>query len=471
MRNQKNLRRMTGMLIVMAGLFFPLSVRAQESDLPDSVILQQQEDKIAVFVNINNAHADGISALSLRLKVDNAKTTADFSFDDSLAQCGVAESLYESGTLSLYAASDEGLFPDSGLLKLGELKVMPQADGQRLQISVQYVNGSLQAVNSGYGAIAPIVRIEPEPVSMLVGEGVTYGSGDDSGYTQPPIPEIPDDGGSSSDETEPSDEKASPGENASSGETKQDGDRTQEGLYDEHTQYVNDPAEAQDIPSGVVHSSSQAGLTDLSQTGSGNSGPNLQAGGFAAGLPSAAQNVTVVSPAEGPSGLLVSAGASDMGNAKAAAGTSGMNSMAAEGGSGSTAASSQGTAAHNAALAGGSKNGADAASGGASAAASIAASGGASAAASGGDGVSAAQTISFDQKNGGAVETNGAAEKESGKRTVGKLLLTLGLVGAAVLVTAMAVRAILLERRRRLRRKRALARAGAKKRNGKKRAA
>ena len=423
------------MLIVMAGLLLPLSVRAEDGDLPDGVILQQQEDRIEVLVSINHAHEDGISALSLKLKVDQAKTTADFRFEESLAKSGVAESLYESGTLSLYAASDEGLFPDNGLLKIGELKVMPEEDGKRLQISVQYVDGSLQAVNSGYGAISPIVRFEPEPVSMLVGEGVTYGSGDESGYTQPPVPETQGNSGASS------------GGHTTSGGAGQSGDRTQEGLYDENTQYVSDPAEAQNIPSGVIRSSSQAGLTDLSKAASGNNGLNLQAGGSAAGIPGMVQNVTVVSPADGPSGLLVSAGGtSGAGGTKTAPGTSNGTGMTSEAGAEAGASGR---------LSGESPSG-------------NAAAGSGSAAAAGTAGGSVTRSISFDQENGGAAEA-AAAEKEGGMRRIGRILIAVGLVCAIALATAAAVSAILRERRRRLRRKRALARAKA--RNRKKRAA
>ena len=427
------------MLIVMAGLLLPLSVRAEDGDLPDGVILQQQADRIEVLVSIHHAHEDGISALSLKLKVDQAKTTADFRFEESLAQSGVAESLYESGTLSLYAASDEGLFPDNGLLKIGELKVMPEEDGKRLQISVQYVDGSLQAVNSGYGAISPIVRFEPEPVSMLVGEGVTYGSGDESGYTQPPVSETQGNSGASS------------GGHTTSGGAGQSGDRTQEGLYDENTQYVSDPAEAQNIPSGVIRSSSQAGLTDLSKTASGNNGLNLQAGGSAAGIPGMVQNVTVVSPVDGPSGLLFSAGGtSGAGGTKTAPGTSGGTGMTAGGG-----AEAGAEAGASGRLSGESPSG-------------NAAAGSGSAAAAGTAGGSVTRSISFDQENGGAAEA-AAAEKEGGTRRIGRILLAVGLVCAIALATTAAVSAILRERRRRLRRKRALARAKA--RNRKKRAA
>ena len=433
MRAHKFIRHTIGTMALLAGLCFPFTARAQEDlDIPynDGVVLRQQADTIEVFAKINNAGNEKIRALSLNLQVDEPETTAQFFFDPALERQVVAESRYDAGSLGIYVASDAELFSGEELLRLGELKVMPQDGDKTLDITVSF--GALQAVNAAHGNVSLDVRREPEPVKMSVGRDAVYGTGDGSGYTAPPVPEQQTGADTPS------------GQSGSSADGR-DGDNIQEGLNDDTTRYVNDPGEAKDIPSNVLRTQAAQGLIDLSSTGAAGSVLNLQAAGTAAGIPGGVSDVTVIKPEKGPSGLLVSA-----------AGGQGAES-------GSAAASFR--------TAGGAAKGGTVGMAGGGNSVTPGSFDAQYAAENGGGSAGAAEAVSFDTKNGG-VRESGVFARQNAKRSVGRLLILAGTVCGVVLAVAAAICAILRERRRRLRRRRALARARAKSgRRKKKRAA
>lgn len=356
------------------GMYIPMSVSAAGQD---GVTLQQQDDQIAVSVSLSNAKEESISALSVSLQIevegDAGSVQPEFVFADGLAGSPdvAADYRYRDGRLNIYVASDGALFDDQEELVLGNLQLTSADPEQTAAVKVSYVEDSFLAVNSGYGTKVPVVTEVSDPVTLQIGKNDGSGSqgndsaGGDSG-SQDSDPAGGESSGQGSDPAEGGNGSQGSGNSGSQGSDPAGGDsgsqggdpaesgngsqssdpaedgsgsqgngggasdnNSQDGLYDSQTQFQNDPADAQNIPSNVVKADSGSqGLQDLTHAagaGTGNapqllpvggSKSSADSGGTDAGQAGSAEEgkrdskVTVIDPKDGPSGLLVSGAAS-----------------------------------------------------------------------------------------------------------------------------------------------------------------
>lgn len=304
--------------VAAVGMYIPMSVSAAGQD---GVTLQQQDGQVAVSVSLSNAKEESISALSISIQIeaegDAGSVQPEFVFADGLAGSPdvAADYRYRDGRLNIYVASDRALFDDQEELILGNLKLTSADPEQAAAVKVSYVENSFLAVNSGYGTKVPVVTEVSDPVTLQIGKNADSGSqGSD-----------PAEGGNGSQGSDPA--ESGSGTQGNGGGAPDN--NSQDGLYDSQTQFQNDPADAQNIPSNVVKvDSGSQGLQDLTHAagaGTGNApqllpigGSNNSAdtGGTDAGQAGSKEEgkrdskVTVIDPKDGPSGLLVSGAAS-----------------------------------------------------------------------------------------------------------------------------------------------------------------
>ena len=338
------------------GMYIPMSVSAAGQD---GVTLQQQDGQVAVSVSLSNAKEESISALSISLQIeaegDAGSVQPEFVFADGLAGSPdvAADYRYRDGRLNIYVASDGALFDDQEELILGNLKLTSADPEQVAAVKVSYVENSFLAVNSGYGTKVPVVTEVSDPVTLQIGKNADSGSqgndptgGENSGQGSDPAegdsssqgsdPAGGDSGGQGNDPAggNSGSQGSDPAESGSGTQGNGGGapdNNSQDGLYDSQTQFQNDPADAQNIPSNVVKADpGSQGLQDLTHaagagTGTGNapqllpvggSKSSADSGGTDAGQAGSAEEgkrdskVTVIDPKDGPSGLLVSGAAS-----------------------------------------------------------------------------------------------------------------------------------------------------------------
>ena len=336
------------------GMYIPMSVSAAGQD---GVTLQQQDGQVAVSVSLSNAKEESISALSISLQIeaegDAGSVQPEFVFADGLAGSPdvAADYRYRDGRLNIYVASDGALFDDQEELILGNLKLTSADPEQSAAVKVSYVENSFLAVNSGYGTKVPVVTEVSDPVTLQIGKNADSGSqgndpagGDSGGQGSDPTggdsggqgndPAGGDSGGQGSNPAggDSGSQSSDPAESGSGSQGNGGGapdNNSQDGLYDSQTQFQNDPADAQNIPSNVVKADpGSQGLQDLTHAagaGTGNAPQLLPVGGSKssadidgtdAGQAGSAEEgkrdskVTVIDPKDGPSGLLVSGAAS-----------------------------------------------------------------------------------------------------------------------------------------------------------------
>ncbi len=324
------------------GMYIPMSVSAAGQD---GVTLQQQDGQVAVSVSLSNAKEESISALSISLQIeaegDAGSVQPEFVFADGLAGSPdvAADYRYRDGRLNIYVASDGALFDDQEELILGNLKLTSADPEQSAAVKVSYVENSFLAVNSGYGTKVPVVTEVSDPVTLQIGKNADSGSqgndpagGESSGQGSDPTGG--DSGGQGNDPAggDSGGQGSDPAESGSGTQGNGGGapdNNSQDGLYDSQTQFQNDPADAQNIPSNVVKADpGSQGLQDLTHAAGagignapqllpvGGSNNSADTGGTDAGQAGSAEEgkrdskVTVIDPKDGPSGLLVSGAAS-----------------------------------------------------------------------------------------------------------------------------------------------------------------
>lgn len=283
----------------------------------DAVNLSQEGSKVAVSLEMSNAAEEKITAVSLSLQVDaEGQAEVGFEFAPGLEDTE-HKFIYKAdeGRLDIYAASAKSLF-DGEMLNLGYVSVTPADAAQLMSVEISYCEDSFQTANGSYGDKTPIVEKGPEPVSMKVGNGAVYPPGPGEGGSDP-VPGGDQDSDSKEPDTGtgtlPDDGSQNPG-NGSQGGSPGDGGQEggsgggniNDGLYDENTQFKNDPSNAQNISSTVIRKDGQtSGLIDMSQgtivqvTGNPVSGTGGKARAKKGG------NVAVVDPGNGPSGILI----------------------------------------------------------------------------------------------------------------------------------------------------------------------
>lgn len=287
--NVKRIRNGLYLMAVIAVLFFPMQVSAAGED---AVSLVQEGEGVALVLEMSNAQQEKISAVAISLQIDEAsrdKVNVGFDFAEELA--GAAEgAIYNesTGVLDIYAASSQSIF-ESELLSLGHVRVTLKDSGETLPVKISYLSGSFQTANESYGEKKPMVASDPDPINMQVGKG------DDTGDSTGPEPTSTP--GNSGDVTD------KPQDN--SGGSNSDGGNVNEGLYDDNTQFVNDPDSAEKITSPVIRKSNlDTSLVDMSRRATAAGGGVRPAGNSGKQIRSEGK-VTVVSPEDGPSSIFV----------------------------------------------------------------------------------------------------------------------------------------------------------------------
>lgn len=291
--NVKRIRNGLYLMAVIAVLFFPMQVFAAGED---AVSLVQEGEGVALVLEMSNAQQEKISAVAISLQIDEEsrdKVNVGFDFAEELA--GAAEGAFyneSTGVLDIYAASSQSIF-ESELLNLGHVRVTLKDSGETLPVKISYLSGSFQTANESYGEKKPMVASDPDPINMQVGEGDS--KGDDAGNSTGPEPTSTP--GNSGDVTD------KPQDN--SGGSNSDGGNVNEGLYDDNTQFVNDPDSAEKITSSVIRKSNlDTSLVDMSRRTTAAGGGVRPAGNSGKQIRSEGK-VTVVSPENGPSSIFV----------------------------------------------------------------------------------------------------------------------------------------------------------------------
>lgn len=292
-------------------MFVPLRVSAAEQD---QVILGPDGPGVAVSLNMSDAEEENITAVSVSLKVDaggSGLAAVDFEFAPELsgAECGYRyfENSDSTGRLDIYAVTGSGqsLFRE-GMLDLGNVKITPNAAAGVTPVEISYYEGSFQTANAAYGAKAPMVE-NAWPANIQLGSGGTpdpdnpgsSDTGDGSG-----------EGGSGNDGS--GDGSGNGGGNSGSGDGGSGDSNIDEGLYDENTQFKNDPSDAENIPSDVIGPGGKdTALPDMSKGLGKNAGIKLKAAGSGTAKTSGNGKVTVVAPEDGVSSILISKAGED----------------------------------------------------------------------------------------------------------------------------------------------------------------
>lgn len=283
----KRIQKKLYMGLAVLGLFVPSQVYAAGQDLVD---LNQDGSDVGVSIEMSNAVEERITAVSISLNVntqgqDQVNVAFEFSPELSGKEHGFVYN-EETGRLDIYAASADRLFQEEQL-NLGKVKVTPTDTGKTVLAEISYCPNSFQTANGSYGDKTPVVEKEVASVNIQVGNGTPAPTpGTDT-------PEDNTDGSQGNPDNKP-------GGSQSGGSHE---DNRNEGLYDETTQFVNDPSNAQTIPTEIVKSNVDTKLVDMTvkapvtiKTGSG----------AAAGQVKTRGNVSVVAPEDGPSSILVS---------------------------------------------------------------------------------------------------------------------------------------------------------------------
>ena len=170
----KRIRKGLYLITVILTLFLPMQAAAAGQD---AVSMVQEEDKVAIVLEMGNAEQEKISAVAVSVQIGEEskdKVNVEFEFGKELA--GAEEGfLYDesTGVLDIYAASDKSLF-NGEILNLGHVRVTLKDSGQILPVEISYRGASFQTANEIYGSKRPMVARIPEPVNMQVGEGVSY---------------------------------------------------------------------------------------------------------------------------------------------------------------------------------------------------------------------------------------------------------------------------------------------------------
>lgn len=324
------------------GLAFPLHSSAAETNGAgtagtDSIMLEQQDDKVEVSVSMSNAYEEGVTSLALALTVKLEGGTADnitFHFSDRLADM-VNGYRYDTDTqkLNIYVASPQAeslnpLFGSDNTLHLGTVQISASGQEGQLRAEIGDSSDSFQTVNGAYGTKAPEMDAVTETISLEV-----KNSGTDGGDKEEPGG---DSGSQDQNEGQGSNQSQGGGQNqdgSQSGNTQgSSGNNSNAGLYDETTQLVNDPNAALSIPSYIIRDNGAGeGLADLSQ------GKKTTAAPIKAKTSSGEKNgvedskVTVIDPADGPDGILVAENEADGENGAAGGAAASDSGAAAEG--------------------------------------------------------------------------------------------------------------------------------------------
>ncbi|WP_321003368.1 hypothetical protein [Eisenbergiella porci] len=329
-------------LSLLMGLAFPLHSSAAETNGAgtagtDSIMLEQQDDKVEVSVSMSNAYEEGVTSLALALTVKLEGGTADnitFHFSDRLADM-VNGYRYDTDTqkLNIYVASPQAeslnpLFGSDNTLHLGTVQISASGQEGQLRAEIGDSSDSFQTVNGAYGTKAPDMDAVTETISLEV-----KNSGTDGGDKEEPGG---DSGSQDQNEGQGSNQSQGGGQNqdgSQSGNTQgSSGNNSSAGLYDETTQLVNAPNAALAIPSYIIRDNGAGeGLADLSQ------GKKTTAAPIKAKTSSGEKNgvedskVTVIDPADGPDGILVAENEADGENGAAGGAAASGSGAAAEG--------------------------------------------------------------------------------------------------------------------------------------------
>ena len=187
-------------LSLLMGLAFPLHSSAAETNGAgtagtDSIMLEQQDDKVEVSVSMSNAYEEGVTSLALALTVKLEGGTADnitFHFSDRLADM-VNGYRYDTDTqkLNIYVASPQAeslnpLFGSDNTLHLGTVQISASGQEGQLRAEIGDSSDSFQTVNGAYGTKAPDMDAVTETISLEVKNSGTDGGdkeepGGDSG--------------------------------------------------------------------------------------------------------------------------------------------------------------------------------------------------------------------------------------------------------------------------------------------------
>lgn len=282
-----------GMAIL--GLSVPLKVCAAGQD---AVNLGQDGNQVSVSLEMSNASEEKITTVSVSLEVkteDLNQVKVDFQFSPALSETEHGFIYHEdTGRLDIYVSSgkSESLFLDEKL-SLGNVQVQPVNPQQSLSADIGYCQNSFHTANSAYGNKSPVVENGVESVTIQIGNG----------SLTPPLPEPDTENPGSTDNGNHT--NTGTGSNGNGGNSH--GGGRDEGLYDETTRFTNDPAGAQPITTTVVKREGKETQPVNLTTGTAASiaGKN-PAGTGSVALPGTRGKVSVISPKNGPSGILVS---------------------------------------------------------------------------------------------------------------------------------------------------------------------
>lgn len=317
-------------LSLLMGLAFPLHGSAAETDGAgaadmNSIMLEQQDDKVEVSVSMSNAYEEGVTSLALALTVELEGGTADkisFHFSDGLADM-VNGYRYDADThkLNIYVASPQAgdlkpLFGSNNKLHLGTVQISASGQNGNLKAEIGYSADSFQTVNGAYGTKVPEMDSVTEPISLEV-----KNSGTDSGDKEEPGGDSgnqdPNGGqGGNQDSGQNGNQNQSGGQSGNNQENS--GNNSSSGLNDETTRLVNDPDAAVTIPSYIIRDNGAGeGLADLSQGKKTTASPIKVK--TASGEKNGAEDskVTVIDPADGPDGILIAGNEEDSENGAA----------------------------------------------------------------------------------------------------------------------------------------------------------
>jgi len=277
-RNGDKVKRIKYMLYLgtaLLGLFLPLQVKAAGQD---AVVLTQNEDKVAVSLEMSNAAEEKITAVSVSLKVNmEGQAAVGFSFAPELENTEHGF-IYkeEAGRLDIYVASAESIFQEE-TLNLGYVQINPADMSQPMSAAIGYCDNSFRAANGSYGEKIPMVENAPEPISIQVGSSAIG-------------PSVPEEDGNEG--------NGDGGNGGNGGQGSGSGGNINDGLYDQNTQFKNDPSSAVDIPSQVIlKDQTLPELVDLSK--------NKAAGGKGKVKAKTKGKTTVIDPKDGPSSILI----------------------------------------------------------------------------------------------------------------------------------------------------------------------
>ncbi|MDE7287681.1 MAG: hypothetical protein K2N55_12690, partial [Lachnospiraceae bacterium] len=292
----KRIQKKLYMGLAVLGLLVPSQVYAAGQDRVD---LSQDESDVGVSLEMSNAVEEKITAVSVSLEIKTQgqeQIIVDFQFSPELngTEHGYVYN-EETGRLDIYASSTKCLFEEERL-NLGKVQILPADSKKTVSAGISYCQDSFQTANGFYGDKTPVVEGEVASVNIQIGNG-----------TKPPPPDTDTPGGNIG--TDPG---INTGGNPGNTDTKPGGstgedsgkDNRNDGLYDETTQFVNDPANAQVISTEIVKSDA-AGTKLVDLTTKVPTGIKTGAGS-AAGQVKTRGNVSVVAPKDGPSSIFIS---------------------------------------------------------------------------------------------------------------------------------------------------------------------